>query len=210
MKSITAVITASVLWAVMLAVPFMTGCNGTTVAQDIVNWTPALQSAVATVDSSIATLDPAVAPIVDVATVGFDAGTNLLVAVAKDYLANPNATTLGKLQNAVVALEQQVSSALLSAAKITNPATQKFVLNAINAVATIVLAILALVQSVSSKVAVARMAQDSKIKLAQVEPYLNRNMVEESDQVNAHYGYGWARSMALVFSNEDNLQQAGF
>jgi branched-chain amino acid transport system permease protein len=58
-------------------------------------------------------------------------------------------------------------------------------MNAINAVATIVTAILALVASISSKVAVARMAQDSKIKLAQVEPYINYNQVVKI--VGDHY-----------------------
>ena len=195
MKRITAVFTAIMLWSVILAMPFMQGCNGQTVAQDIVNWTPALQSAVATVDSSIATLDPAIAPIVDAATIGFDAGTNLLVAFAKDYLANPNATTLGKLQNAVVTLQQQVSSALLSSAKITNPETQRFVMNAINAVETVVLAILALVQSISSKAAVAQMASQSTIKLAQVEPYLDDVMAQR--MIAAHYGV-WPLHAAFI------------
>ena len=40
------------LIALLVPLPWMQGCSGVTVAQDIVNWTPALQSAVATVDST--------------------------------------------------------------------------------------------------------------------------------------------------------------
>ena len=122
-------------------------------AQDIVNWTPALQSAVATVDSTAALLAPADAPVFAAATVGFDAASNLLVAQAKAYLANPTAGVLAQLQTQVVTFQQQVNAALLQAAKIVNPASQQHALAAIQAVATVVSAILALVQSVSSKAA---------------------------------------------------------
>jgi hypothetical protein len=44
------------LIALLLPLPLM-GCSGTSVAQNIVNWTPALQSAVATVDSTATLLD---------------------------------------------------------------------------------------------------------------------------------------------------------
>ena len=84
-------------------------------AQDIVNWTPALQSAVATVDSTAALLAPADAPLFAAATVGFDAASNLLMAQAKAYLANPSASALAQLQNQVVILQQQVNAALLQA-----------------------------------------------------------------------------------------------
>src|ERR1035438_1130029 len=59
----TAKLGAWALISLLLPLPFMTGCSGVTVAQDIVNWTPALQSAVATVDSTAALLAPADAPI---------------------------------------------------------------------------------------------------------------------------------------------------
>src|ERR1035437_459473 len=123
----------------------ITSCNGKTVAQDIVNWTPMLQSAVATVDSTATLLAPQYAPIFLAATVGFDAASDLLVAQAKAYLANPSAGVLAQLQAAVVAFQQQVNASLLSAAKITDPLTQQHVLNAVNAVATVVEAMLALV-----------------------------------------------------------------
>lgn len=162
------------------------GCSGKMVAQEIVNWTPALQNAVATVDSTASLLDSADETVFAAATTGFDAASNLLVAQAKAYLANPSATVLAQLQAAVVAFQQQVNASLLSAVKITNTNSQTHVLNAINAVATAVLAILALVASISSKAAVTRMASQSAIKLSTVRSYLDEN--KAAAMVAAHYG----------------------
>jgi len=53
-------------------------------------------------------------------------------------------------------------------------------------VGSVVSAMLALVQSVSSKAAVAQMAAQSPIKLAAVRPYLNEGKTAE--MVAAHYG----------------------
>jgi hypothetical protein len=204
----TAKLGAWALIALLLQLPFVSGCSGTTVAQDIVNWTPALQSAVATIDSTAAMLAPEDAPIFVAATAGFDAASNLLVAQAKAYLANPTAGVLAQLQAAVVAFQQQVNASLLQAAKITNPNSQQHVLNAINAVATVVNAILALVTSISSKVAVARMAAQSHLKLAAVRPYLDEG--KAAAMVANHYGepVEWAR--AQVAQVELSTAQAGF
>jgi CheY-like chemotaxis protein len=204
----TAKLGAWALIALLLQLPFVSGCSGTSVAQDIVNWTPALQSAVATVDSTAALLAPADAPIFVAATVGFDDASNLLVAQAKAYLANPTAPVLAQLQAAVVALQQQVNASLLQAAKITNPNSQQHVLNSINAVATVVTAMLALVSSVSSKAAVAQMAAQSHLKLASVRPYMNED--KAAVMVAGHYGepVEWAR--AQVAQVELSTAQAGF
>jgi hypothetical protein len=78
------------LIALLLHASFLCGCSGVGVAQDIVNWTPTLQSAVATVDSTAALLDPADAPIFAAATVGFDAASNVLVAQARAYCQREN------------------------------------------------------------------------------------------------------------------------
>ncbi len=196
------------LIALLLPVPFVSGCSVTSVAQNIVNWTPALESAVATVDSTAALLAPADAPIFAAATEGFDAAATLLTAQAKAYLANPSASVLAQLQDAVVEFQQQVNASLLSAAKITNPASQAHVTAAINGVATIVMAMLGLVQSVSSKDAVARMASQSTIKLAAVRPYMDESKAVA--MVASHYGESaeWARAQELQV--ELNAAQAGF
>jgi len=186
----------------------VSGCSGTTVAQDIVNWTPTLESAVATVDTTAALLAPADAPIFAAATAGFDAASNLLVTQAKAYLANPTAGVLRQLQTAVVAFQQQVNASLLAAAKIANPASQQHVLNAINAVGTVVMAILVLVQSISSKAAVARMASQATIKLASVRPC--RDEGEAAEIVAGHYGEPIELARAQVAQVELNAAQAGF
>ena len=197
-------------WALiaLLLLPFMSGCSGASVAQEIVNWTPTLESAVATVDSTAALLDPSDAPVFAAATTGFDAASNLLVAQAKAYLANPSAGTLAQLQQQVVVFQQQVNAALLSAAKIVNPNSQQHALNAVNAVGTAVLAILALVESVSTKAQVALMAAQSTIKLATVRTYLDEGKAAAT--MAAHYGEPVEQARIQVAQAELSAARAGF
>jgi len=176
------------LIALLLPLPFVSGCSGKSVAQDIVNWTPALQSAVA--------------------TVGFDAASNLLVTQAKAYLANPSAVALAKLQAAVVALQQNVSAATLSGLKIVDQKSQTLAMKAIDAVGTIINAILALVISVSSQAQVSLMAGQSSIKLAQVRAY--RNEGKAAEMVAGHYGETIGAARVQVARAEHGEAQAGF
>jgi len=196
------------LIALLLPLPLMGGCSETTVAKDIVNWTPALQSAVVTVDSAAAVLAPADAPIFSAATAGFNAASNLLTAQAKAYLANPSVGTLAQLQNQIVTFEQQVNAALLQAGRIVNPASQQHALAAIEAVGTVVNSILALVQSVSSKAAVAQMTAGAPIKLAQVLSYINE--IETAKMVAEHYGEPVALARVQTARAEQNEMGAGF
>jgi len=182
----TAKLGALMLCAVLVSgsIP-LAGCSGKRVAQDIVNWTPALQTAVAVVDSTASVLAPADAPIFLAATASFDAATNLLVAQCKAYLANPSASLLAQLQSQIVTFQQQVNAALLQSARIVNPNSQTHALAAINGVATIVNAIFALVESISSKAAAAQMASQASIKISQVQPYLDRD--QAARLVAEHY-----------------------
>jgi hypothetical protein len=204
----TAKLSAWLLIALLVPLPWIEGCNAATAAQDIVNWTPSLQSAVATVDSTAALLAPADAPIFVAATVGFDAATNLLVGQAKAYLANPSASALAKMQNQIVTLQQQVNSALLQAARIVDAKSQQHALAAIQAVGTIVTAILSLVQSISSKAQVAHMASQSGIKLAAVEPYLDSSRA--ANIVAVHYAEPLAAARAQVAQSQQLVINAGF
>jgi hypothetical protein len=204
----TAKLGAWALIALLLPLPFAAGCSGVTVAQDIVNWTPALQSAVATVDSTAALLAPQDAPIFTAATIGFDAASNLLTAQAKAYLANPTASALSLMQTQIVTFQQQVNAALLQAAKIVDPASQQHALAAIQAVATIVTAILALVASISSKAQVAQMAAQSTIKLAAVRPLLDGSLA--AGIVAGHYGEPVDLARIQVARAEYAQAQAGF
>jgi len=204
----TARLGAWMLIALLIPLPWMQGCTATGVAENIVNWTPALQSAVVTVDSTAALLAPADAPIFTAATVGFDAASNLLVAQAKAYLANPSGSALAQLQNQIVTLQQQVNTALLQAAKIVDQKSQQHALAAIQGVGTIVVAILALVQSISRKAQVAQMAADCGVKLAAVEPYLNENRAAEI--VAVHYGEPVETARVQVAQVQQAEMNAGF
>jgi hypothetical protein len=178
------------------------------VAQDIVNWTPALQSAVATVDSTAALLAPVDAPVFAAATVGFDAATNLLVAQAKAYLANPTAALLSQLQTQVVTLQQQVNAALLKAGHIVDAKSQQHALAALQVVASVVNAMLALVASIGSKAAVAQMAGEATIKLATVRPYLDEE--KAAHLAATHYAEPVSIARMQVEQAEENAARAGF
>jgi hypothetical protein len=204
----TAKLGAWMLIALLIPLPWMQGCTATSVAENIVNWTPSLQSAVATVDSTAALLAPADAPIFTAATIGFDAASNLLAAQAKAYLANPSASVLAQLQNQIVTLQQQVNTALLQAAKIVDQKSQQHALAAIQGVGTIVVAILALVQSISSKAQVAQMAADCGVKLAAVEPFLNESRAAEI--VAVHYGEPVSVARVQVAQAAHAEMSAGF
>lgn len=203
----TAKLGAWALIALLLPLPFLTGCSGTTVAQDIVNWTPTLQSAVATVDSTAALLAPADAPIFAAATVGFDAASNLLVIQAKAYLANPSASVLAQIQTQIVTFQQQVNASLLTTAKIADANSRKHALSAIQEVATVVAAMLSLVQSISSKSALAQMAVHSNIKQTTVAPLLDS--AQAARMVAAHYGEPLAMAQIQVDQAEQNQALAG-
>jgi hypothetical protein len=196
------------LIALLLPLPFIEGCSETKVAQDIVNWTPRLQSAVATIDTTAAILVPADAAIFAAATVGFDAASNLVVAEAKAYQANPSATILAQLQTAVTTLQQQVSTAVLSAAKITNVTSQQHALAALNVVATVVNTILSLVASISSKGAVAAMATASTVKLASVTPYLDQR--HAATIIAIHYGETTGMGAVQLQAALEQGTRAGF
>ena len=196
------------LIALLLPLPLMGGCSTKTAAQNIVNWTPALQSAVASMDSAAALLAPADAQVFAQATAGFDAAANLLTAQAKAYLANPSASALAQIQNQIVVLEQQVNTALLTAARIVNPTSEQHALASIQAVGTVVIAILALVQSVSSRNAVEDMAAHATIKMAAVQPYLNNERTVEV--VAAHYGEPLSVARVQVGEVQQSAIQAGF
>ncbi len=196
------------LIALLMPLPFLGGCSGTTVAQNIVDWTPALQSAVASVDSAGAVLSPTDGPTFAAATKGFDAAAELLIVQAKAYLANPSAGTLAQMQLQVVALAQQVDTAMLQAARIMNPESQRHALAAIQAVGTVVTVMLGLVLSVSSKEAAAQMAAASMVKMETVLPLVDHMQVAED--VAEHYGEPVVLARMQVTELQRAMVVAGF
>lgn len=196
-------------WALILLLfilPFQTGCSGTQVAQNIVNWMPSLQAAVTTVDSTASLLAPQYAPIFTAATIGFDAAATLVVAQAKAYLANPSSSVLAQLQSAVLAFQSSVSASVLAAAKITNSASQAKALNAINGVSTIITAIIALLTTI--KGATVTPASVTATKLSEIRPYLDEK--QSVAIVANHYGITTEEAQVDYSVGMARLQAVGF
>jgi len=171
------------LIALLFSGSMLTGCTQAqkvSVAQEIVNWTPAFVSAVDTLGGVVEMLDPASALIVSPVTTALNAFAPQFELAAKSYLVNPNQTTLKVLQALIVQIQQNTNMALLSAAKITNPNSQKTALTNINMVATIVNTLLGLVQSVSSKAQIAEMASGVTVTLAMVRPLMDEPALESA------------------------------
>jgi hypothetical protein len=170
------------------------------VAQQIVNWTPSVESAVNTIMATASLLDPAAVPVFAIATQGFDILASGLSSAAKTYLANPNQTNLQLLQTLIVQFQQNVNKGLLASAGIKDPNSQKTALAAINGLATAVNAVLALIQGISSSAQVKAMARQVTVTLAQVRPYLDEDGMRK---VGAQYHVTPDRFFALE-------AQAGF
>ena len=171
------------LCALVLSASMTTGCTQAqkvSVAQEIVNWTPAFVSGVDTLGGIAETLDPAAALIVAPATAALNAFAPQFELAAKNYLANPNQTTLQVLQALIVQIQQNTNAGLLAAAKITNPNSQATAIKNINLVATIVNTLLGLVQSISTKAQIAQMASGVTMTLAMVRPYMDEPALESA------------------------------
>lgn len=183
----------------------MVGCSGKQVAQDIVNWTPTIISTANTVGIVVSALDPPSAAVIGVAVAGFDVAAQTLSNQAQAYLANPTATLLQTLQAQVATFQQSVNAAVLQSLKIVNPESQQKVLAAIQALSIGVNAVLALIASIRGNTVAAASAA---VKLAQVEPYLDRK--QAVTMVAAHYGESEAEASVQVEWSRMKLAQAGF
>lgn len=176
---------ALALCALTLSASMTVGCTQQqkiSVAQEIVNWSPSVTSAVNTISATAALLAPQYAPIFAMATAGFDTLSVGLQAAAKDYLADPSQTNLAFLQAEIIKFQQSVNTSLLQIAGIKDANSQKLALAAINGLATIVNTVLGLVQSVSSKAQVAAMAAQVHVTLAQVRPLLDQGSMQAASQ----------------------------
>lgn len=97
---------------------------------------------------------------------------------------------------------------MLAAAHIVDHASQQRALTALQAVATVVSSMLALVQSVSSPAEVARMAADSTIKLAAVTPYMEPG--RSAGVLAAHYSEPVSVAEEQIGKVEQQQSAAGF
>lgn len=183
----------------------MVGCTGQQVAQDIVNWTPTIVSTANVVGTTVSALAPADAVVISAAVAGFDVAAQTLSNQAQAYLANPNATLLQALQTQVSTFQQSVNSAVLQAVKISNPQSQQEVIAAIQALSVGVNAVLALIASIKGNTVSAAQAA---VKMAMVEPYLDRKQAVA--MVAAHYHESEAAASAQIDWTQAKLAQAGF
>ena len=192
------------LWASMITT---TGCNGITVAQDIVNWNPTIQSTAATVAAAVSILQPQDALIVAAALAGFKGAGDLAVAQANAYLANPGASTLQLLQSAVVAFEQQINASLLAAARIIDPKSQQIVVAALGAAGAAINAVLALIAGIKGNT-LSAMGVNAPIKISQVRHLYNPAAVNM--EIAAHYQISPQSAGVAVQDKTQMLMAMGF
>lgn len=183
-----------------------TGCNAKTVAQDIVNWTPTIESTATTVGSVVAGLAPQDALVIAAAVTGFNAAAQLLANQAQTYLNNPDATALQQLQAQALGFQQNVNNALLTALRITNAASQAKVIGAIQGLATALTAVLALISTIKGNTLSPAMLT-RPVTTAEVLPLLNRD--EMAAEVAAHYGISQREARARMAVATQRLAAAG-
>jgi hypothetical protein len=157
-----------------------------TVAQEIVNWAPVFISTADTVNAAVEALDPVTVAVLGPMTLALNTFGPQFELAAQNYLANPTQTALQTLQALVVQIQQNANSALLAAAKITNPVSQATATRNINLIATIANTLLALVQSISTKAQVAAMATQVHVTLAQVRPYMDEPAMQRASLGVSH------------------------
>jgi hypothetical protein len=198
---------AVMLISLLVSAPFQVGCSAASVAQDIVNWTPTIVSTANVVSTTVAALDPSIVDkaAIAAATATFDVAAQTLSNQAAAYLAHPSQTLIQAIQTQVSTFQQSVNAALLTAARITNPASQQQVLLAIQALAVGVNAVLALVASITHSTAA---ASASAVKIAAVAPLLDRNRTVR--MVAAHYSEPQWVAALQVDRAEAQLVAAGY
>jgi hypothetical protein len=202
-RKIIAVLSAVLFWAVCV---YTTACSASTVAQDIVAWTPTLISTAQTVDSVVAGLDPANATLIIAVGQTFTAAATVVENQAKAYLANPSATALGQLQAQALAFQQQVNTALLNAFKVVNAASQKALALALNGAVTVITAILSLITTIKGTT-LTPSAINANVATAKVMPLINQ---EQSIQlVMAHYKISHRQAQMAFNLSVQRLQAAG-
>jgi hypothetical protein len=99
----------------MLGIVPTVGCSGQSVAQQIVGWTPFIDSALTTLGSVAGSLSPQDSVIIDPVVTALVTSQNLLKNQAQAYLANPTAGVLAQLQAQAVTFQQSLNSAVLTA-----------------------------------------------------------------------------------------------
>lgn len=197
-------------WALisLLFVGMASGCNATTAAQDIVDWTPTVISTANTVGATVSLLAPQDAVIVAAAVAGFDAAAQLFSNQAQTYLNNPNATALQQLQAQVLAFQQNVNLALLQAAKIVDPASQQKIMVAIQGLATALTAVLGLISTIKGNTVSPALLTAPVVKTSEVLPLMDRDLVLK--EIATHYGESTEQAAVQFDGMQARLASVGF
>jgi hypothetical protein len=156
----------------MLGIVPTVGCSGQSVAQQIVGWTPFIDSALTTLGSVAGSLSPQDSVIIDPVVTALVTSQNLLKNQAQAYLANPTAGVLAQLQAQAVTFQQSLNSAVLTALKITNSDSQKRIIAQIQVVLTGATAVLALLQTIKGNTLT---VTTGSVTTSQVLPYLDES-----------------------------------
>lgn len=178
----TKIMGIAAMGTLLFVAPFTTGCTQAqkiSVAQEIVNLTPAFTSAVDLALSTVALLDPPAQLIIAPTLILVNATGPQISKAAQDYLNNPNETNIQALQGIIVQIQQSVNTMVLQAAHIVNPQSQAIAVRDVNQIAALTNLILGLVQSISTPAQKAVMAADVKISMAQVRPYLDQALMQQ-------------------------------
>ena len=188
----------------MLGIVPTVGCSGQSVAQQIVGWTPFIDSAVSTLGSLAAQLAPQDAILIQAGVTAITTGQNLLDKEAQAYLANPTAGVLAQLQAQAVTFQQDVNAAVLAALKITNADSQKRIIAQIQVVLTGATAVLALLQTIKGSTLT---IPATTVTTAEVLPYLDEQ--RSVDIVAQHDGVPEFVASFRVHQAEQSLAAAG-
>ena len=195
-------------WALIAVLMLSTiptvGCSAQSVAQRIVNWTPVIDSGVATLGNLAAQLAPQDAVLIQAGVNLITTEQDLLDKQARAYLANPTADVLAQLQAQAVTFQQNVKKTVLEAAKITNTAMQQKILAAIQIVAVGATAVLALLQTIKGSTLT---IQAGAVTTSQVLPYFDEQ--RSVDLVAQHDGVPGFVAALQVHQAERSLQAAG-
>ena len=188
----------------MLGIVPTVGCSGQSVAQQIVGWTPFIDSAVSTLGTLAAQLAPPDALLIQAGVTAITTGQDLLDKQARAYLANPTASVLAQLQAQAVTFQQNLNAAVLTALKITNSDSQKRIIAQIQVVLTGATAVLALLQTIKGSTLT---IQAGAVTTSQVLPYFDEQ--RSVDIVAQHEGVPEFVAALQVRQAERSLQAAG-
>lgn len=124
-------------------------------------------------------LDPALADQIEKWAPIIRTNAQNAIALGKGYLAAPSGDNYQKLLNAVDALGQTVNQQVLSAAKITNPASQQKVLALLGLVATGIHLSVALLKQHATSSQINNLPAIARVDFRKVRPYLNRGYAHD-------------------------------